>query len=105
MQQWEPDFLRVVKVGSSVTGVAAMRAAVTKFCSDPEAADDFIAFLRGPEALEILRKWQYAVTPAEALKAAPNVGADDLGREPDVPERWRYEARDEDAEGDTGETE
>ena len=94
MQQWDPEFLRVVKVGQSVTGVAAVKAAPTTRARDAAAADEFIAFLRAPEAQTVLRTWQCAVTPDEAVKAAPRVRKAELGREPDVPERWRRQTED-----------
>ncbi|MBN1919498.1 MAG: substrate-binding domain-containing protein [Verrucomicrobia bacterium] len=89
MQQWDPEFLRVLKVERSVTGVAAVRVAVTTFARDTAAADELVAVLRSAESQEVFRKWQYAATLDEAAKAAPRVSRAGLGKEPDVPERWR----------------
>jgi molybdate transport system substrate-binding protein len=85
MQQWEPAFLAVVEIPENVTRIGTVLVGTTVFCGDVGAASDFIEFLGGVDAQEILHKWQYTTRHADAMTAAPRAT---LGGEPEVPARW-----------------
>lgn len=91
MQQWEPDFLRIVEFDpEEITRVGLVTIGMTRFCRDDEAANTFVQFLAGNDAQGALQKWRYVTTRADAIKAAPEAK---LGGEPDVPPRWRAGAQ------------
>jgi len=93
MQQWEPDFLKVVALDpEEITRVGVVTIGRTRFCRDEEAASNFLRFLSSETAQRLLSKWRYITTRAEAMKAAPDAA---FGGEPEVPERWLGGAHDD----------
>jgi molybdate transport system substrate-binding protein len=71
--RWHPDAIEAVflKPGQ-IPRLAYIPAAVSTFTRDKKSAQRFLDFLVSPQAKEILKKWGYNTTEAEARKYAPN---------------------------------
>lgn len=86
-EHWLPDKIRTVRLPPDrVPRIGYISAAVAKHSKDRELAEAFIAFLTGPEAHAIFRKWHYQTAEADARKFATPTTP--VGGEWSLPEGW-----------------
>ncbi|MBF0407516.1 MAG: molybdate ABC transporter substrate-binding protein [Candidatus Riflebacteria bacterium] len=67
-ESWNPDLIETVKLDpSEIIRISYLAVAVTKYAGNPDSAKKFIEFMKSPEGLDFFRKFNYFITPEEAL--------------------------------------
>ncbi len=86
-QYWDPEKIETIKLKQSETlRIGYIPIAVSKFTGNRELAQQFIDYLQSEEGKMIFKKFQYFMTPAEAVAY---VGADrPVGGEYVLPKEW-----------------
>ena len=86
-QYWDPEKIETVKLQQSETlRIGYIPIAIAKNTQNRELAQQFIDYLQSEEGKEIFKKYQYFMTPAEAVTY---IGADrPVGGEYALPKEW-----------------
>ena len=87
-EHWNPELIETVKLDpANIVRISYLAVAVTKYVKNPQAAQKFIDYMKSSEGLEYFKKFQYFITPEEALKY---VGQDKPvgGAAYNVPAEW-----------------
>lgn len=86
-QYWDPEKIETVKLKQSETlRIGYIPIAIAKYTQNRELAQQFIDYLQTEEGKAIFKKYQYFMTPAEAVTY---IGADrPVGGEYALPKEW-----------------
>lgn len=86
-QYWDPEKIETVKLQPSETlRIGYIPIAISKYTENRELAQQFIDFLLSEEGKTFFKKYQYFMTPAEAVAY---IGADrPVGGEYTLPKEW-----------------
>lgn len=85
---WNPDKIETILLEpKEIPRIGYIPIALSNFCKNPEAARQFIAFLKSDDGKAIFKKWGYLVTEAEARKYV--LPSTPVGGSWELPELWR----------------
>ena len=85
---WNPDKIETILLNQKeIPRIGYIPIAVSSFCKNPDAAHQFIAFLKSDVGKAIFKKWGYLVTEDEARKYV--LSNTPVGGVWELPESWR----------------
>ena len=85
---WNPDKIETILLEPmEIPRIGYIPIALSSVCKNPDAARQFIAFLKSDDGKAIFKKWGYLVTEGEARKYV--LPSTPVGGSWELPESWR----------------
>ena len=85
---WNPDKIETIFLkAQEIPRIGYIPIAISSVCKNPDAARQFIAFLKSDAGREVFKKWGYLVTEAEAKKFV--LPTTPVGGTWELPQSWR----------------